>query len=141
MSSEGFYKINANGGLMYAPNFVYNKNFQLNKDDPDKEAMAEVDGWKWFDTDSNAYTYFQITPESNPWEVTPLQAKLALHGAGLLESIEAYVKTADKSVQIAWEYASSFNRTSPLLLTLASGLGLTETQLDDLFTAARQIKV
>ena len=141
MASEGFYKINTNGGLMYAPNFVYNKDFQLSKEDSDKETMIETDGWKWFNTDSDAYTYFQIAPESNPWEVTPLQAKLALHGAGLLESIEAYVKTADKSIQIAWEYASSFNRTSPLLLSLAGGLGLTEAQLDDLFEAARQIKV
>lgn len=139
--SEGFYKINTNGGLMYAPNFVYGPGFTLHRDDPNNVNMAEIDGWKWFDRDSDAYTYFQVTPDSNPWEVTPLQAKLALYEAGLLDSIEAFVKTADKSTQIAWEYASSFNRTSPLLLTLAQGLGLTEPQLDELFDAASKIKV
>ena len=83
--SAGFYKVNLlDAGLMYAPNFVYGPGVNLNKTDEDKESMEVTEGWKWFDSDSEAYSFFGITPESQPWSVTPLQAKITLHNAGLL---------------------------------------------------------
>ena len=139
--SAGFYKINANGGLMYAPNYVYNANFHLTKDDENLADMEEVNGWKWFDSDSDAYTYFKITPESQPWSVTPLQAKIALNNAGLLDQIEAYIETADKNTQLAWKLASEFRRDSVLLQGIATQLNMTSTDLDNLFAAAKEIEV
>lgn len=74
-----------------------------------------------------------------PQRVSPYQARQALHAAGLLDAIEAAIATADRSVQIAWEYALTIERTSPLIATMTPALGLTEQQVDDLFRAAAQI--
>jgi len=139
--NPGFYKINSNGGLMYAPNYVYNANFHLTKEDENKETMEETDGWKWFNTDCDAYTYFKITPESNPWSATPLQAKIALNNAGILDQIETYLATEDKNTQLAWQSASEFRRDSVLLKTIAGKLNLSNEDLENLFIAAKEITV
>jgi hypothetical protein len=76
-----------------------------------------------------------------PSSVSPAQARLALHGAGLLTRVEAIVAAADVPTQIAWNNASIIERTSPTVAALAGALGLTDAQLDDLFTAAAGIFV
>lgn len=43
---------------------------------------------------------------------------------------------ADRAAHIEWEYATEFNRSWPALLAMQSALGLTDKQLDDLFTLA-----
>lgn len=55
---------------------------------------------------------------------------------GLLDQVETMIKTQDRAVQLAWEYASEFRRDDPLLDQLAKGLGLTNQQLDQFFIAA-----
>jgi hypothetical protein len=67
--------------------------------------------------------------------VTMRQARLALHRAGLLAQVDAAI-ASDVEAQIEWEYAQTVERHSPLVQNLAAGLGLTEQQLDDLFTQA-----
>jgi hypothetical protein len=67
--------------------------------------------------------------------VTMRQARLALHRAGLLTQVDAAI-ASDVEAQIEWEYAQTVERHSPLVQNLAAGLGLTEQQLDDLFTQA-----
>lgn len=140
----GFYKLDvATEGLAYAPNYVHGSGFSLSKDDAvDSPSKTEIiNGWRWFEADTDAYAYFGLTPSSQPWTITPLQAKLALHAAGLLDTVEAFIAQADRPTQIAWEYASEFKRNSPMLLAMAGALGMTDTQLDGLFTAASAIKV
>lgn len=140
--SAGFYKVNLiDAGLMYAPNFVYGPGVNINKNDENKETMEITDGWKWFDSDSEAYSFFGITPESQPWGVTPLQAKIALHNAGLLSTIETYMATADVLTKLAWETASEFRRDSNILKSTATLLGITDAQIDALFAAAKLIEV
>ena len=140
--SAGFYKVNLlEAGLMYAPNFVYGPGVNLNKNDDGKETMDVTEGWKWFDSDSDAYSFFGITPESQPWSVTPLQAKIALHNAGLLPTIEAYMETADVPTMLAWQTASEFRRDSNMLKAIAAVLNLTDAQIDDLFIAAKTVEV
>ena len=140
--SAGFYKVNLiEAGLMYAPNFVYGPGVNLNKNDENKETMEVTEGWKWFDSDSEAYSFFEITPESQPWSVTPLQAKIALHNAGMLSIIETYMATADVPTKLAWETASEFRRDSNMLKSLANLLGMTDEQVNDLFAAAKLIEV
>jgi len=58
--SAGFYKKKTDTELQYAPNFVKNKNYTLTKNDKELSVMAEIDGWKWFDTSADACTYFAI---------------------------------------------------------------------------------
>ena len=70
-----------------------------------------------------------------------MQARVALHQAGLLAAVEAAVAEADPVVQIAWADATEFRRTSPTIATLAAALDppLTDEQLDDLFEQAMQV--
>ncbi len=38
--------------------------------------------------------------------------------------------------QIEWEYATTFNRLHPLIGTVGTALGLSDTQIDSLWVAA-----
>jgi len=75
-----------------------------------------------------------------PESVTPFQAKAALLNAGLLDAVLAAIAAAPRITQLAWAEATEFRRTSPTVLMLAGALGLTSTQLDDLFKAAKGIE-
>jgi hypothetical protein len=75
-----------------------------------------------------------------PDSVTPFQAKAALLNAGLLDAVLAAIAAAPRITQLAWAEATEFRRTSPTVLMLAGALGLTSTQLDDLFKAAKGIE-
>ena len=76
-----------------------------------------------------------------PQSVTMRQARLALLGAGLLDDVDAAIAaipdpTQRRAAEIEWEYAQTVDRTSAFTQQLAAGLGLTEQQLDSLFTQA-----
>ena len=73
--------------------------------------------------------------------VTHRQACLALRQANLLTQIPAIIAgIADADVreivQIEWESRCDVARTHPWVQTLGTALGLTDAQLDDLFTLA-----
>ena len=70
--------------------------------------------------------------------ITPLQAKLQLHRVGLLDEVEAMV-ASDVEVKLFWEYALVIERNHPILTQVATGLGMTEEQLDELFAAASKL--
>lgn len=74
-----------------------------------------------------------VAPE---YSVSPLQAKMALLNAGLLDEVEATVANSSRDVQLAWTNAQSFERNSPLIASLSSALGLSAQQIDDLFALA-----
>lgn len=75
-----------------------------------------------------------------PDEVTMRQARLALRQSGLLSSVDAAIASlpepAATDAAIEWEYSQSVVRTQPFTLTLAGALGLSESDLDDLFRFA-----
>jgi hypothetical protein len=50
--TSGFYK-EENGELIYGPNFVLNKNYELRKETHDQHTYP-VDGWYWFDSEAEA---------------------------------------------------------------------------------------
>lgn len=72
---------------------------------------------------------------------SPLQGKIQLNDDGLLEDAEAAVAAADINTRLAWVNAVIWLRTSPLIETMGAGLGLSPTQLDDLFENAQTIVV
>jgi hypothetical protein len=80
-----------------------------------------------------------------PQTVSMAQARLALIGAGLFSAIDAGLKALPEpqrtTALTAWEYAPTVSRNGALVTTLAGQFGLTETQLDDLFTAAAAIEL
>ena len=84
-----------------------------------------------------------------PNSVSMRQGRLAMlmtpyAGGTLLDVIEAMLNgISDPAVQraakIDWEYAQEIHRDFPLVQQLTSQLGLTERQIDDLFTLAGSI--
>ncbi|TXH18012.1 MAG: hypothetical protein E6R03_02900 [Hyphomicrobiaceae bacterium] len=75
-----------------------------------------------------------------PTAITPLQGRLALKRAGLLESVEAAIVQANGETQIWWEYATLWRRSHSLLNALATSLGLSSGQVDDLFKVAGAVE-
>lgn len=68
-----------------------------------------------------------------------LRTQLLLDGFNL-DNIQIAINSLsqpDKSIaQVAWDYAVVFERESPLLISLAVGLGMTESDLDNIFLNA-----
>lgn len=71
-------------------------------------------------------------PIQVPTQITPRQARLALLAVGLLDEVEILLAN-DKAMQIWWEYSLDIQRNHEHIVTMGSALGLTESQLDELF--------
>lgn len=138
-NTSGFYKyFSATQEILYAPNRVHTPNGSVTK-----ETKGEIDGWKWFDSEYEAYFFHNMTP-ANPElsdEISRMQARIALKRAGKLRLVETLVAGADEEVQLVWKDAQVFKRSSPMLNSLAGALGMTEADIDDLFAVARTIEV
>ncbi|MFD1709096.1 hypothetical protein FVQ98_14490 [Ottowia sp. GY511] len=79
-----------------------------------------------------------------PHSVTRRQARQALLLAGLLDQVEpAIAAIADPTqrglASIEWADSQAFERSRPLLIQLASALGLDSAALDNLFIQAAQL--
>lgn len=71
-----------------------------------------------------------------------LRTQLVLNGFDL-DSIQTAINSLtepNKSIaQIAWDYAITFERDSPLLMCLATNLGLTQNEVDTIFLNASKL--
>jgi len=75
-----------------------------------------------------------------PSSVALWQAKAALHQVGLLDQASAATAAMNSPVLNAfWANASTLERASPTLASLATALNLSSAQVDALFIAAAQI--
>lgn len=86
------------------------------------------------------------TPPPKPQRITHVtmrQARLALLGAGKLPAVNAAIAAMQgaqgEAARIEWEYSQEVQRDRGLVSALSSQLGMTEEQLDALFTAAAAI--
>lgn len=90
------------------------------------------------------------TPAPAPPVVTPVptrvdmrQARLALLASGHLASVDAAMASLPEpqrsAAQIEWEFAAYVDREKPLCQQMSAALGLTESDLDDLFTLAASL--
>ncbi len=75
-----------------------------------------------------------------PTVITPLQGRIALKRANLLDAVEAAIVEANGETQIWWEYSTLWHRTHPVLNALGASLGLSSEQVDDLFKVAGAIE-
>mgnify|MGYP003393029207 CR=1 FL=1 len=75
--------------------------------------------------------------------ISAAQARAVLLQQGLLDQVTALVDdpATPQIIKIFWEYEHTLNRSSPALNQMATALGLTSSQLDALFAAAKQIVV
>ena len=76
-----------------------------------------------------------------PEQVTRRQAKAALLLAGLLDSVQPAIDaipdaTQRALAQLEWDESLHFERSRPILIALATALGLDSDDLDDLFRTA-----
>ncbi len=83
-----------------------------------------------------------------PQSVSMRQARLALHAAPnpanpaqtLLDAVNAAIASDTTGVlPIWWEYSQTIQRNNPLMLQVATTLGLTSDQIDALFVAASKL--
>jgi hypothetical protein len=81
-----------------------------------------------------------VEPPPVPVEIERLWALLALRGMELRDAVEAAIEAADPATQDYYRETTLFRRDSAILIAFASGLGMTEQQLDDLFTYAANLK-
>lgn len=71
-----------------------------------------------------------------PASVSPRQIRQALTRAGLRASVETAVAAGDQDTKDWYEFATQFERTSPIVAALGLALSVTPLQLDDLWTLA-----
>lgn len=82
-------------------------------------------------------------PYSVPNLVTMRQARIALLRKGKLNDVEACIQsmtgTEGDEARIEWEYSSLVDRNRPLMQKVIDLIGLTNTEVDELFTLAYSI--
>jgi hypothetical protein len=154
--SDGFYKVN-NTSLLFAKNSILGPSISLSRTDKDTYEYP-IDGWYWFDTLEDAVSFFNlniedyteqeqqpelptfIPPPVTSLTVTAYQAKMALEAAGLYDTVDAYVRSSNNNqLIIAWDNATVFERNSPFIESFGPELGLSEEQIDTLFTEASKV--
>lgn len=75
-------------------------------------------------------------PVPVPQSVSPRQIRQALNRAGLRASVEAAVAAGDQDTKDWYEFATAFDRASPVVAALGVALSVSPAQLDDLWTLA-----
>jgi hypothetical protein len=88
----------------------------------------------------------QLPLETDPRPVPPVipmwRAKVVLQKSGLLDTANGIVDQKNDPVLTSfWEYAPEIYRNSPTLKQMAVTIGLSETQLDDLFRQANSFTI
>lgn len=92
-----------------------------------------------------SYQVQDIPPPPPPPEPVPppeavismRQCRLALLAFGILDQVDAAIKaSANRAMEIEWDYASEVRRGSPIIAAMAPQLGLTDEQIDGLFAQA-----
>ena len=127
-----FYKKQGQA-LLSAPNFVHSPTYQLEADKKDTYTYP-VNGWYWFDTLDEAMA--GMKPVSTV--VTRRQFKLALLQEGLLDVVESLISTStDRSLKISYDDALDFDINNPMVVSLATTMGKTKEDLENLFLLAQ----
>jgi hypothetical protein len=60
MDTSGFYKKVSDNEWWFAPNFVYHKNYKLNREGN----RESVDGWEWHDESPNEYKLWEYEQQN-----------------------------------------------------------------------------
>lgn len=70
-------------------------------------------------------------------DVTSWQLTQALIELGMIAAVEALVATTtDPYIKYGWQQATTYARRDPVVLAAQSGMGLSDAQVDALFTLA-----
>lgn len=106
------------------------------------ELRANWTGYAWVDRPYAAPPPPPPPPGPQvPASVTRRQARQALLLAGLLDSVQPAIDAIPDATQrglaqIEWDDSQEFERNRPMLISLATAIGLTSEQIDELFITA-----
>ena len=73
-----------------------------------------------------------VVPIKVPQTITPRQLRLQLLAIELLDEVEALC-SADRAMNIWFEYSLDFQRSHPMIEAMAAQLGLTQDDMDNFF--------
>lgn len=99
---------------------------------------ADWDGGAWVVRALSAaeLAVWPLRPPPVPDTVTRVQLRLALAARGLLETVDSAVTLSGDAELVERWGAAAMERTSPHLAMMAAALGLTATDIDDIFRRA-----
>lgn len=93
-----------------------------------------------FLADENEEVVAFINPPPPPvTSVSARQFKLQLLASGLLDQVDAWIKSQGRAMQIAYEYSGTFVRTEPMMASGFAAMGFTDEQIDAFFSEASQL--
>lgn len=130
----GFYK-KIDDDVLKGENFVFSPVVTLKAEDKDSYTYPQ-DEWYWFDTFDEALVFFAGLKSSD--SITMRQARLYLLSSGLLSQVDSIV-SQNEAWKIEWEYATDVVKNSPLVVALASQLGLSAEAIDIMFSEANKL--
>ena len=81
----------------------------------------------------------ELAAERALMRVSRYQALATLYTAGLLDAVNAFMGTQPFLTQLAWNETTEFARDNTTLGNIAAALGISDTQLDDLFRAGMAV--
>jgi hypothetical protein len=110
------------------------------------DAGAASVGWIYADGALTAPPAPPALVVAVPQSVSMYQAQFVLYntpsataGKSLLDLANAAIESAGPLAALAWSKAAQINRDSPMMAQVASALGMTDKQIDDLFVAAAAV--
>jgi hypothetical protein len=80
--------------------------------------------------------FIKSMPISVPQIITMKQARLALLAAGKLDAANTAFASASTQAQVMWDYSSTVERNNPLVISMGTTLGLSSSDIDNLFIQA-----
>lgn len=130
---KGVFLIPANATTVKPPEYKEGFDIKFNIAENEFEYVEKV-----VEVDEEKIEEPKLDENNVPLSITPLQAKLQLLEIELLDEVEELVKQ-DRRVEIYWTNAQKFNKDDEILKTMATALGLSSEQLDDLFLQASKL--
>jgi hypothetical protein len=89
-------------------------------DSTPKPTIEEIDEW---------IESYKFVPQT----ITARQARLVLNRHNLRQTVETAIANADQDTKDEWEFATEIRRDWASLVQIATAIGLTNEQLDDMF--------
>ena len=125
-----YYK-KQNDNSIITGNVIYGTDFILDKNTKDQS----YDGWKWFESPEEAYSYFAATQN----KVTLRQFRLALLKNNINPQMITELLSDNAEGLIEWEYASEISRDHPLVESLGVILNKSEEEINQIFDLAKTL--
>ena len=97
------------------------------------DQTAQFNAWKEATVAAQAAN--EAAANTIPAQITAPQARAAILAAGLKDAVEAAVAQADQATQDLWYTAANIERANPILIALATVIGLSSDDIDALFVA------